>query len=56
MMRSVAKTSRNFIGQAFEIFGAAVAASAAVRAHRQPTASDLGTLGIEPKTFKKVQL
>lgn len=55
-MRSVAMTSRKFIGQAFEVLGAAVAASAAVRAHRQPAATDLDTLGIDAKSFKKVQL
>jgi hypothetical protein len=54
-MRSVAKTSRNFFSQAFEVFGAAVAASAAVRAHRQPSSTDLNTLGIDAKAFNKVQ-
>ena len=55
-MRSVAKKSRNFFGQAFEVFGAAVAASAAVRAHRQPAASDLDTLGIDTSAFKKLHI
>lgn len=55
-MRSVAKKSRNFFGQAFEVFGAAVAASAAVRAHRQPAATDLEALGIDAKAFNKVQM
>jgi hypothetical protein len=54
-MRSVAKTSRNFFSRAFEVFGAAVAASAAVRAHRQPSTYDLNALGIDAKSFKKVQ-
>jgi hypothetical protein len=53
-MRSVAKTSRNFFSQAFEVFGAAVAASAAVRAHRSPEKSDLDTLGIDHKAWKRV--
>lgn len=55
-MRNVAKTSRNFIGETFSIFGAAVAVSAAVRAHRKPAIADLDTLGIDRKLFDKVQL
>ncbi len=55
-MRSVAKTSRKFFGETMAIFGAAVAVSAAVRAHRKPTASDLDALGIDRQAFDKVQL
>ena len=55
-MRNVAKTSRSFIGETFSIFGAAVAVSAAVRAHRKPAIADLDTLGIDRKLFDKVQL
>lgn len=37
-MRQVAKTSRNFFGETFAVLGAALSVSAAVRAHRKPTA------------------
>jgi len=55
-MRSVAKTSRKFFGETFAVFGAAMAVSAAVRAHRKPAGADLETLGIDSKAFDKVQL
>ena len=55
-MRSAAKASRSFFGEALAIFGSAVAASAAVRTHRKPSSSDLTTLGIDSKAFDKVHL
>lgn len=55
-MRNVAKTSRNFIGETFAVFGAALAVSAAVRGHRKPAGADLDALGIDRKAFDKVQL
>lgn len=41
-------------GRAFAIFGAAIAASAAVENRRRPKASDLDTLGIDPKAFDRI--
>jgi hypothetical protein len=38
---------------AVEVFRAAVAAAAAVRAHQQPARSDLALLGIRAKDFPK---
>lgn len=38
----------------FEVFGSAVAASQAVEASRQPRASDLRKLGIDPAAFRKI--
>jgi hypothetical protein len=55
-MRSVAKTSRKFFGETFAVFGAAVAVSAAVRAHRKPTGADLDALGIDRSAFDNVNL
>jgi hypothetical protein len=55
-MRSITKTSRNFIGQTLAVFGAAVSVSAAVRTHRKPTKADLETLGIEGSAFDSVKL
>lgn len=55
-MRSITKTSRNFIGQTLAVFGAAVSVSAAVRTHRKPTKADLETLGIEGSAFDNVKL
>lgn len=50
------KTSRGFISEALAIFGAAAAASAAVRAHRKPSRQALETLGIDANAFNKVGL
>lgn len=50
-------TTRNALaalGGLFEVFGSAVAASQAVEANRQPRASDLRTLGIDPAAFRKI--
>lgn len=44
----------NRFTRAFAIFGAAVAASAAVENHRRPSSRDLDTLGIDPKTFNRI--
>lgn len=55
-MRSVAKTSRKFLGDTLAVFGAAVAVSSAVRAHRKPGAADLDTLGIDRQAFDNVRL
>lgn len=38
----------------FSMFGAANAAAAATEAGRIPSASDLRTLGIEPKQFRAI--
>jgi hypothetical protein len=42
------------IGSFFEVFGSAVAVSRAVEANRQPRASDLRMLGIDPTEFRKI--
>jgi len=42
------------LGDFFELFGSAVAASRAVEARKQPRASDLRTLGIDPVAFRKI--
>lgn len=55
-MRTIAKNSRNFIGQTIAIFGAAASVSAAVRAHRKPAKSDLEALGIDAAAFDSVKL
>jgi hypothetical protein len=50
-------TTRNalaVLGSFFEVFGSAVAASRAVEANKQPRASDLRTLGIDPIAFRKI--
>jgi hypothetical protein len=50
-------TTRNALaalGGLFEVFGSAVAASRAVEANRQPRASDLRMLGIDPAAFGKI--
>jgi hypothetical protein len=48
-------TRTNRIGRAFAIFGAAVAASAAVENHRKPDVRDLTTLGIDPEVFGRIR-
>ena len=42
------------IGDAFTLFGSAVAASRAVEAGRKPRASDLRKLGMDPIAFDKI--
>jgi hypothetical protein len=42
------------IGDFFDIFGSAVAASSAVRNGRQPQARDLRTLGIDPEQYSRI--
>ena len=44
--------STGFLGRAFAVIGAASAVSAAVEGKRRPRASDLETLGIDPKSFE----
>ncbi|MEZ2128353.1 MULTISPECIES: hypothetical protein [unclassified Sinorhizobium] len=44
--------SAGFLGRAFAVIGAASAVSAAVEGKRRPRASDLETLGIDPKSFE----
>lgn len=43
-----------FLGRAIAVFAAASAVSARVDARRRPEASDLKTLGIDPKSFPDV--
>jgi len=55
--RQTNMTPRNALaalGNFIEVFGSAVAASRAVEASRQPRASDLRTLGIDPVAFRKI--
>jgi hypothetical protein len=42
------------IGDAFTMFGSAVAASRAVEAGRKPRANDLRNLGMNPTAFDKI--
>ena len=42
------------LGGLLEVFGSAVAVSRAVEANKQPRASDLRTLGIDPIAFRKI--
>ena len=42
------------IGDFFDVFGSAIAASHAVEAGRKPRAHDLRTLGIDPAHFNKI--
>lgn len=42
------------LGDLFEVFGSAAAVSRAVEARRQPRASDLRTLGIDPVAFGRI--
>lgn len=55
-MRTVAGKPRTFLRETFAVFGAALAVSAAVRAHRKPSGADLDVLGIDRQAFDKVQL
>lgn len=51
------KTRNTFsrIGALLDVFGSALAASRAVEASRRPAASDLRTLGIDPKAFRGIR-
>jgi hypothetical protein len=42
------------LGDLFDIFGSAIAASRAIEANRQPSARHLRTLGIDPKAFREI--
>jgi hypothetical protein len=42
------------IGDAFALFGSAVAASRAVEASRKPRANDLRKLGMDPDAFDRI--
>jgi hypothetical protein len=42
---------RSALGEVFSLMGDAIAAAAAVRAHRQPDAQTLRRLGIDPEQF-----
>lgn len=46
----------NSVGRVFVVIGAANRAAGAVRAHRQPDAQTLNTLGIAPDVFRGVRL
>ncbi|TWG92395.1 hypothetical protein L598_000500000610 [Mesorhizobium sp. J18] len=45
---------RSTLGMVFSLMGDAIAAAAAVRAHRQPDAQTLRRLGIDPEQFPKI--
>lgn len=47
-MTAAVRKSMTNIGAFFSILGAAISASAAVRAHQAPSPMDLRVLGIEP--------
>ena len=51
-MRS--RSTLSALGGFFQVVGSAVAASRAVEANRQPRASDLRLLGIDPVAFRKI--
>jgi hypothetical protein len=52
---SVQKQNRGGrISRAFAVFGAAIAASAAVEGGRRPAARDLRTLGIDAQAFDRI--
>lgn len=48
-------SARSRITEAFSLFGNAVAAAAAIRTGRQPKASNLRALGIDPEQFRKIR-
>jgi len=48
------RTVFSAIGDAFALFGSAVAASRAVEAGRKPRANDLRRLGMDPTAFDKI--
>ncbi|MBL8580826.1 MAG: hypothetical protein JNL61_01195 [Rhizobiaceae bacterium] len=43
------------LAEFFGIVGSAVAASAAVRVHARPKASDLRRLGVDPAAFERIR-
>lgn len=47
-------TKRSAFGEIFSIMGDAIAAAAAVRAHRKPDAQTLRRLGIDPEQFGSI--
>lgn len=47
-------TRRTGFGEVLALIGDAVAAAAAVRAHRQPDALTLRRLGIDPEQFDRI--
>lgn len=52
---SIQKQNRGgCISRAFAVFGAAIAASAAVEGGRRPAACDLRTLGIDAQAFDRI--
>ena len=48
------RSAMSAIGDFFDVFGSAIAASRAVEAGKTPRASDLRTLGIDPVRFGKI--
>ncbi|MDG3576333.1 MULTISPECIES: hypothetical protein [Rhizobium] len=44
-----------FLGRAIAVFGAAASAAAAVEAHRSPSGRDLDILGIDARSFSRIQ-
>ena len=48
------RTVFSAIGEAFAVFGSAVAASRAVEAGLKPRANDLRRLGMDPSAFDKI--
>ncbi|MBN9033081.1 MAG: hypothetical protein J0I23_25110 [Rhizobiales bacterium] len=44
-----------FLGRAIAVFGAAASAAAAVEAHRSPSRRDLDILGIDARSFSRIQ-
>lgn len=48
------RTVFSAIGDAFALFGSAVAASRAVEAGRKPRANDLRRLGMDPAIFNRI--
>ncbi len=49
------RTTMSRIGDFFDVFGSAVAASRAVQAGKAPRRSDLQVLGIDPNAFKNIR-
>jgi hypothetical protein len=54
-MASTNKTRRNAFGRAFEVFGAAIAATAAIQNHRRPEKRHLDVLGMDAKAFEHLK-
>lgn len=48
------RTTLSAIGDFFDIFGSAVAASRAIEAKKRPLDRDLVTLGIDPAHFRRI--